>query len=334
MWLNRPQASENDPSRRCVLAGTVGMAALSAGRALAQQWPTRTVKIIVPYAPGGAADTLARLVATGLTQKLNQSVIVENKAGGAGIPGTDAVIRSTDGHTIGLIVSVHASSVALKMQLPYDAIRDIRPLTLIGEVPLVLVVHPSVKATTVNELVEAARQNPGKLFCATSGFGTGGHFALELLKLERGLDIKAVHYKGAAPAAQDLVGGHVQMQFATLSSVWPNVEAGTLRALAISTQTRSNLHPTLPTVAEGTGIPGFHIVEWYGLIAPPTMPAPLAQRLQASVVQVLTSDDVQAKSRQLGIEIRATSPEGLLRVIQTDIERLGEVVRRSGMKME
>ena len=323
-------------ARREVLIGALATAVAmsSGGPARAQQWPTRTLRIVVPYTPGGGADTLARMVQNGLGDSLGQSVIVENRPGGSGIPGTEFVIRSSDSHTIGLIVSVHASTVAMKVPLPYDPLADITPLTMVGQIPLVLALHPSVKATNVDELVEYARLNPGKVFAATSGAGTGGHFAIELFNLEKKIKIETVHYKGAAPAAQDLIGGRVQMQFATLSSVWQHVEAGRLRALAISTATRSPLHPDLPTFAEVAKIPGFNIVEWYALIAPPSMPRDIADRLQKALVSVIDAQDFRNRCNKVGIEAKSTTMDGLRQSIGDDIKRLSDIASRAEMKME
>lgn len=334
------RSERNTPApftRRSVLMGGLAAAtAVSTGHPARaqQQWPTRTVRIVVPYTPGGGADTLARMVQNGLGDTLGQPVIVENRPGGSGIPGTEHVIRSADGHTIGLIVSVHASTVAMKVSLPYHPINDITPLTMIGQIPLVLVLHPSVKATTVDELVEYVRRNPAKVFAATSGAGTGGHFAIELFNLEKKIKIETVHYRGAAPAAQDLIGGRLQMQFATLSSVWPHVESGRLRALAISTATRSPLHPNLPTFAEVAKIPGFNIVEWYALVAPPTMPRETAERLHKALVNVINAKDFQDRCTKIGIEAKSTTQDGLKQLIETDITRLSDIASRANMKME
>lgn len=329
-----PNLSSFGIDRRTILGG---LSALLVGRlstAHAQQWPSSSIRIVVPYTPGGAADTLARLIQDGLSSRLGQPVLVENKPGGSGIPGTDSVIRSTDGHTIGLIVSVHASSVALKMPLPYDPIVDVTPLTLLGRVPLVLVVTPEVKATNVKELVEEVRRGDRKFFAATSGLGTAGHFAVELLNLESDIKIEPVHYKGAAPAAQDLLGGQVHMQFATLSSVWPHVEAGKLRALAVSTAQRSSLRPELATLSEQTDIANFDFAEWYGLIAPPNTPAEHAQKLHAALVDAVKDQAVQDKCKSLGIEVETTSMDGLREMIKSDIERLSRLVERANIKLE
>lgn len=325
--------------RRSVIGGLLGSAVAttlltdSAARAQ-QQWPSTTLKLVVPYTPGGAADTLARMAQDGVGNSLGHPIIVENKPGGSGIPGTDAVIRSADGHTFGLIVSVHASSVALKMAVPYDPIADIAPLTMLGRVPLVLVVHPSVKATTVPELFQEVKASGKKTFAATSGAGTAGHFAVELLNLEAGIKIEPVHYKGAAPAVQDLIGGQVQMQFATISSVWPHVEAGKLRALAVSKANRTTLRPEIPTVKEQTKIDGFDFAEWYGLIAPPKMAADHIGKLRAALVKAIDSKTFQDKARLLGIEAKSSSSDEMRQIIKDDIERLTALVQRANIKLE
>ncbi|MFP1646637.1 Bug family tripartite tricarboxylate transporter substrate binding protein [Pontitalea aquivivens] len=280
----------------------ISIAAMSPVRA--QGWPGGAVTIIVPYTPGGAADTLARMIQDGLSKRLGQSLLIEIKPGGSGIPGTDMVVRSSDGLTIGLIVSVHATSVALKMSLPYDPLNDITPLSLLGRVPLILVVHPSVKATTPKELIEEARSRGKKMFAATSGIGTAGHFAVKFLNLNGGVQIEPVRYKGAAPAVQDLIGGQVQLQFATLSSVWPHVEAGSLRALAVSTATRSALRPELPTMAEAAGIEGFNFAEWYGIVGPASMPPENAAKLRDAIVQTLEDSLSRISARNSGSRSR------------------------------
>lgn len=274
------------------------------------------------------------MIQDGLSKRLGQSILIENKPGGSGIPGTDMVVRSSDGLTIGLIVSVHATSVALKMSLPYDPLNDITPLSLLGRVPLILVVHPSVKATTPKELIEEVRSGAKKVFAATSGIGTAGHFAVEFLNFNGGVQIEPVHYKGAAPAVQDLIGGQVQLQFATLSSVWPHVEAGSLRALAVSTAARSALRPELPTMAEAAGIEGFNFAEWYGIVGPASMPPENAAKVHDAIVQTMEDSAVQDKCQKLGIEIETSSMEGLRGLIEADISRFSSLVDQAGIKIE
>lgn len=321
-------------NRRELIVGAAALSLMSATSARAQSWPGGPVTIIVPYTPGGAADTLARMIQDGLSTRLGQPILVDNKPGGSGIPGTDIVVRSTNGLTIGLIVSVHATSVALKMSLPYDPVNDIKPLSLLGRVPLVLVVNPSIKATTPKELVEEIRAGGKKVFAATSGIGTAGHFAVESLNLNSGTKIECVHYKGAAPAVQDLIGGQVQLQFATVSSVWPHVEAGSLRALAVSTEKRSTLHPELPTVAETLGINGFNFAEWYGLVGPASMPDENATKVHDAIVETMEDAAVKEKCQKLGIEIETSSQDGLKSLIQNDISRFSALVEQAGIKIE
>jgi len=302
--------------------------------AQAQSWPNRPIRFILPNPPGGTNDILARMLQAPLQEILGQSVIVENRAGGSNIIATETVVRSPpDGYTIGTIISVHASNVALQPKLPYDSIKDIAPIAFLGYVGNIVVVHPSVKANSMQELIALAKANPGLIHHGSSGIGTSQHFSGELLKLRTGADFVHVPYRGGGPAINDLLGGHIQMMFGNFTSIVPYVRAGTVRPLAVTAGQRSPVFPDLPTVAEAANLPGFAVTEWYAVYGPRGLPPEIVAKLNAAFYEALKRPDIAAKLQDQGIEVEFMTPARLGEFIKAEIEKLGDIAKRANMRL-
>jgi tripartite-type tricarboxylate transporter receptor subunit TctC len=318
-----------------MLRTVVAVAAMAASLASSAQeaYPSKPVRIIVPFAAGGVADLLPRIVGEKLTQKWGQPVIVENKVGAAGNIGMAEGARAApDGYTL-LLAPAGNLTVNPKLfpNLPFDTQRDLTPVTLLAQSPNVLVVHPSVPAKTFRELVSYAKANPGKLNFASPGEGSGAHLAAELLNLEAG--IKAVHvpYKGIAPAVNDLLGGQVQMMFAGISTVIQHVRSGKLVALAIASPKRNPQLPDVPTVAE-SGIPGFDVTSWYGIVLRSGTPPAIVQKVQRDMAEALQSTDVKEKLASLGLEPVGNTPAEFDALIRAETKKWGDIVDKAGIK--
>jgi len=298
-------------------------------------WPTKPVRIIVPYAAGGVADLLPRIVGEKLAQKWGQPVVIENKAGASGNIGMAEGARAEpDGYTLVLAPTGNLTvNPTLFPKLPFDTQRDFTPVTLLAESPNVLVVHPSVPAKTFGELVAYAKANPGKLDYASPGAGSGAHLAGELLDLEAGIRTVHVPYKGIAPAVNDLLGGNVQMMFAGISTVLQHVKSGKLVALAIASPKRSAQLPDVPTVAE-SGLPGFDVTSWYGIVTRSGTPAPVVQKIQRDMAEALQSEDMRAKLGGLGLEPVGDTPQQFDALIRAESRKWGDIVQRAGIKVE
>ncbi len=286
----------------------------------AQEYPRQAIRMIVPYAAGGLPDTMTRIIGPQMTQSLGQQVIVENRPGAGGISGTEAVAKSpADGYTFA--------------KLPYDALKDFAPVSLIGSTSLFLVLHPSVPANSFQELVAYAKANPGKLNYGSSGLGSIHHLTTEALKAALGLDIVHVPYKGMGQAVPALLGGQVSMLFSALPAIEGQVKGGKVKLLAISTLKRSPQAPEVPTVAE-LGVPGFDFAPQIGLLAPAGTPAPIVARLAAEVSRAVKNAEVAQRFQQLGIEPAGNAPQEYDAQIRNDFERYGRVVRITGTKID
>lgn len=324
-------------TRRRSLAATLAVfaAAAAAPCAMAQDYPSRPVRIVVPFAPAGGSDTVARTVAQKLGEALGQPVVVENKPGAGGNIGTDQVAKAApDGYTFLMgVVGPVAVNPSLFGNLPYDPLRDFAPITQAVSVTNMLVVHPSVPANTVRELIEWGKRNPGKLSSGTGGTGTAGHMASELFKSMAKLDMAVVPYKGAAPAVNDVLGGQVNMSFEALLSTLPHVKAGKLKAIAVTTSMRSSQLPNVPTIAEA-GLSGYEANNWYGFLAPAGTPRPIIDRLNREIGKILSMPDVKEKLAGLGAEVIGNSPQQFATAIKTDVEKWKRVVVETGAKAE
>ena len=315
------------------LAASVVALGLPAASSAQDAYPTKPVRIIVPFAAGGVADLLPRVVGERLAQKWGQPVVIENKVGAAGNIGMAEGARAEpDGYTL-LLAPTGNLTVNPKLfpKLPFDTHRDLTPVTLLAQSPNVLVVHPSVPAKTFRELVAHARANPGKLNFASPGEGSGAHLAGELLNIEAG--IKAVHvpYKGIAPAVNDLLGGQVQMMFAGISTVLQHVKSGKLVAVAIASPKRNPQLPDVPTVAE-SGIPGFDVTSWYGIVVRSGTPPAIVQKLQRDMAEALQSGDVPARLAGLGLEPVGNTPAEFDALIKAETKKWGDIVEKAGIK--
>jgi tripartite-type tricarboxylate transporter receptor subunit TctC len=300
--------------------------------AFAQSWPAKPVRIIVPYPPGGPVDVSARLLAPKLQDALGQPFLIENKPGAGGNIGADFVAKSApDGYTIGMgAIATHAINPALMPNVPYDPVKDFRHLALVVQVPNVLVVNPELPARDVRELVAYAKARPGKLDFASGSTGSTGHLAGELFKQMTGTYMVHIPYKGAPPAVADLLAGRVQLMFDNLASALPNVKAGKLRALAVTTLKRSPTVPELPTLDE-SGLKGFDMTTWWGLMGPARMPADAAQRLSAEILKAMDAPDVRERLRAMGSETGAVrTPEQFTAFVETERRLYARLVKQSG----
>jgi len=307
-------------------------AVLAATGALAQAWPTRPVKIIVPFAAGGPADIYARLLAEKLQASLGQTFVVEDRPGGGAIVGTEAVVQSApDGYTLLMMSNTHTVNESLIPDKRYVLLRDLVPVAPVNYSDLVLVVHPSVPAKTLEEFLALARANPGKLNYASSGPGTPYHMAGELLKAMANVDIVHIPYKGSSGARTDILGGQVQMMFDAITTMAPNVRAGKLRALGTSGKTRSTVLPEVPTVSEA-GVPGYEAVIWLGVMAPANTPKPIVDKLNAEINRIVSSAEVRKAWAEQGAVPLSMTPDEFAKYMREDIEKWARVVKVSGAK--
>jgi tripartite-type tricarboxylate transporter receptor subunit TctC len=298
----------------CVLA-------ISAG-ASAQVWPTKPLRLIVGYPPGGFTDVLARKIQGPLSAALGQPVVVENKAGAAGIIAMEAIARSNDDHTIGMMTLQNIAVPATGATVPYDPRKDLVGVGILAYSPSVLVVNDTVPIKDVPALIAYAKKHPGELMAATTGNGTGQHFAVEKLKLGAGVNIGVVPYKGAAPAFTDLIGGRVHMMFGTYGSMRPNWESGKVRVIAVTTPKRTPLLPNVPTMAEVSGIPDFNLVEWFAVIAPVSMSKPAQAKLNAALNDIMKTPDYAEFAAKSGIEFAPISADETQSFLMKELDRL------------
>ena len=303
-----------------------------AGVAAAQPYPSKPIRLIVPLAPGGPSDTLARAVAVRLSEAMGQSVIVENRAGAGGTVGTDVAAKSPpDGYTMLLISNSFAINASLYSKLAYDTLKDLQAVTLIAAAPYLIAVHPSLPARSMKELLALARARPGQLNYASGGSGTGPHMTLELLKLGTGTSIVHIPYKGAGPALIDLMAGHVELQPVNMLVGLPQARAGKLRALAVTTAKRSAAAPEIPTIAE-TVLPGFDEGGQHGIVVPAGTPRENVARLHQGIIKVLQNPDVKDRLAAEGSEVVGNSPEQFGSIIRADIEKWARVIQRTGIR--
>jgi tripartite-type tricarboxylate transporter receptor subunit TctC len=322
-----------------ILAFFVAIAATTgagiATRATAADYPTRPVSLIVAFTPGGPSDVLARIIGRQMEKVLGQPLVIDNRPGGAGNIAAETVAHAApDGYTLlmgnnGLL----ATNQSLFRKLNFDGGKDFAPISLIGSQPNVLVVNPKLPIATMDELIAYAKANPGKLNYATSGFGTAAHLSAELFKSAAKVDLVPVSYKGAAPALQDLIAGHVQVMFATSASVVGFLKSGTLRPLAVTTLKRFSLMPELPTVAE-LGLTGFDATTWHGLVAPAATPRDVIDTLNRATVQTLKDADTLRQLHDIGVEVSASTPEEFAAYIRIEIPKWAAVVKASGAQVE
>jgi tripartite-type tricarboxylate transporter receptor subunit TctC len=293
-------------------------------------WPARPIRFIMPYAPGGSSEILARPIAQELSKNLGQPVVIDFKPGGGTTIGADLVAKSQpDGYTMVMMLSAHAINATLMPKLPYDTVRDFAPITLAATLPLVVVVPAQSPIRSFQELVAAARARPGKLTFASAGPGNTSHLSVEYLKSQLGLDMIHVPYKGSGPAIIGLLGGEVDFMFDSLSSSLPQIRGGKLRAIAMASARRSRILPEVATVAE-QGVPGFDVSVWYSVLAAAGTPAPIVQRLHAEFVRAMRAPEVKEKIEGFGYDIVGMTPAETDAFIRAEIVRWGKVVKDSG----
>ena len=317
------------------LAGIAAIAVATLSAAQTPAYPTKPIRLVVPFPPGGATDIIARAVAQKLSETWGQSIVVDNRPGAGGNIGTELVAKAPrDGYTLEMgTVGTHAINASLYAKIPFDNVKDFVPIILVAGVPNVLEVTPSLPVNSVQELITYAKANPGKLNFASSGNGTSIHLSGELFKVMTGVQMTHVPYKGSAPALQDLIAGQVQLMFDNLPPSLPQIKGGKLRALAVTSATRAPALPDVPTVAE-SGLPGFEASSWFGLLAPAGTPPAIIAKINAEVAAWLASPEGKEKLASIGANRAGGSPEDFARHIQAETAKWAKVVKESGAKVD
>ena len=319
---------------KLVMSAALSVLALNALPAAAQHFPSRPIRFIVPFPPGGGNDIVGRIVALKLGDGLGQSVVVDNRGGAGGTIGTDITAKAPpDGYTI-LVNNISlAVNHTLFRKLPYDTLKDLEPVGLIGRQPNIVVVHPGVPATSMRELIELARAKPGQMNYGSGGIGTASHLATEMLKLMAKVDMAHVPYKGLGPALTDLIGGRVQVIISTMASALPHMKAARLRPLAVTTAQRSSFFPEVPTMNEA-GVKGYEFSTWYGLLMPARTPKAIVDRVNTEARKALTSAAVKEQFTAQGLEPAASTPQEFGAYLRSEVEKWGKVVKASGATPE
>jgi len=304
------------------------------GVVMAQEYPAKAIRVVVPFPPGGGTDYMGRVVMQKVGESLGTTVVIDNRGGAGSSIGTEIVARSpADGYTVLIISGAHAINPSIYAKLPYDSVRDFAPVTMFASGPALLVVHPTVPAKSVKELIALARARPGQLNYASAGIGTPPHLSGELFKTMAGIDMVHVPYKGNGPAYTDLIGGQVTVMFPNVSTAMAHVRAGKLRALAVTTKNRTPSAPELPTISEA-GVPGYDVSSWYGLLAPAGTPPAVVSKLQTEIAKVLRSPDVSKNLTSQGLDLVGNTPEEFSAIIRSEIVKWAKVAKASGAKAD
>ncbi len=322
---------------RVLVAMLAVFATTRAAPAMAQPtgtYPSRVIRIVSPFPPGGNTDRIARLIGLEMGKTFGQNVLVENRAGGGGIVGTDAVAKSApDGHTMGIIISAHAVHPAMHAKLPYDAAADFTPISLLLRVPNLITVHPSLPVRSLGELLDLARKRPAEMVYATAGVGSATHLSGELLDAMAKTKMTPVHYKGGGPAVQDLIGGQIPMSINNLNVTLPFVRAGRVRAMAVTSPLRSPVLPDTPAVAET--VPGYQIGEWYMMIGPKNMPREVVAKIQGEIARILNEPALKARFlKEEGVELVGGTSDEAAALLKAELARWPDFVRKLGIKAE
>ena len=322
-------------TRAAVFACIATLAGSGAGSALAQNYPAKPVRIVVPQAPGAQSELFARMLGQKLGESLGQPVVNDPRPGAGGAIGAEVAARAApDGYTLLMGTnSTHGANPALYAKLPYDPVRDFAPIALTVGMPYVLSVHPSLPVTTLKQLIAFAKSRPGQLNFASAGNGSTHHLCGELLKSMARISIVHVPYKGGPPASAATISGEVSMLFNTVGSVHSHVKSGRLRALGVTTTRHSGQLPEVPTMAEA-GLPGFELQSWFGLLAPAATPKPIISRLNAETIKALNTPEMKSVIATMGANIMSGSPEQFAEHIKSEIGRFGEIVKAAGIKVE
>jgi len=307
----------------------------SAPTAWGQAWPAKPIKLVAPSTPGDAPDVIARMVAEKLSTALGQQVVVENRPGAGGVVGSDAVAKAApDGYTLIMgNAGSHGINAAVYSKLPYDIQRDFAPVSQVAVAPNVMVINPGVPATSVAEFIAYAKSQPGKLSYASGGNGSSAHMSMELFKSMAGIDLQHIPYKGSSPALTDVVAGQVVAFIGNMPPTVPLVKGGKLRALAVTTKTRSPLMPELPTIAE-SGLPGYETVAWFGVLAPAGTPPEIVNRLSQEIAKIAKSPEMREKLLAMGAEPVGGTPEEFKAVIDRDIAKWKPLAQKVGIKVD
>lgn len=324
--------------RSALMGAVLGLATLGAaaqsGPPASHEYPNKPIRWIVPFPPGGGLDTMSRIIGQRLTERWSHQVVIDFRPGAGGNVGTEIAARAApDGYTVVVVAVTFTSYPSLSSRLTYDPVREFVPVTLLSTTALILVVHPSVPVKSVKELVALAKARPGELNHASTGIGTASDLTAELFKSVTRVKAVSVQYKGHTPALIDLVGGHIHMMFSNAPSGLPYVEAGKLRALAVTTLKRSALLPKLPTLAE-SGLPGFDSSAWFGLLAPAGTPQAIIGKLNGEVVRILKLPDVQLSLVKLGFEPVGNTPQEFAAYIRAEIAKWAKVIKASGIRAD
>lgn len=307
---------------------------LTVGAAQAETYPSRPIKIVVSYPAGGANDIIARSVAPEMTQDLGQPVVVDNRSGAGGTIGADAVAKApADGYTLLMAAGAHTLAPSLYKSLPYDIVKDFAPVTLAASSPYLLVAHPSLPADSAAALLALARAKPGEINFASSGVGAPPHLAGVLFQKLGGVTLTHIPYRGDTPALTDLIAGQVQLYFSAVSSATAHLRAGKLKALAVTSKTRSSALPDVPTLAE-SGLAGYDLGTWWGLLAPAATPRPIVERLNAAMRKALAAPAVQARFRDLGLEPGTIALDDYAAFVKAEVARFAEIAKAAGVQPE
>ena len=302
-------------------------AALVPHHAMGQSWPTKPVRFLTGFGVGGSSDQLARMIASQLSTSLGQQVIVDSRPGGNGVAGTALAAKApADGYTYLVVFDAHATNPSLQKSLPYDTLRDFTPVMLFASSPYGLVVAPASPYVTLGDLIAAAKARPGELTLGSSGIGSRGHLAMVLIEQRAGFKITQIAYRGPPQTITDVIGGQITMQMGTFFFVSPFIKSQRVRALAVTSAARMQQLPEIPTVAE-QGFPGYEVHSWWGIVAPAGVPKPILQRLHAEMKNVLGTQQMRERLEQLGMTIRASSPEEFTRYLVSEMQLWGKVVR-------
>jgi tripartite-type tricarboxylate transporter receptor subunit TctC len=307
---------------------------LLASQALGQSYPTKAVKVMVGVPPGGPTDTVARAVVPDLAEALGQPVVIENRPGASAVIASELVAKAPpDGHTLAFIYITHATNPSLMAKLPYDTLRDFAPVSMVGQQSMVLLVNPAFPASSVQELIAAAKATPGKIDYGASDSGSAPHLAAELFKMMSGTQLTPIYYKGTAPAMTDLIAGHIPVMFISNISALPHVKSGKLKALAVTGAQRTALAPEIPTVAE-SGLAGYEVYGWYGFAAPARTPRAIINRLHAEVAKIAQNPKMKARLAGQGLELVGSSPEQFDAFIRAELAKWSGVLKAAGVKPE
>lgn len=318
--------------RRTTLTGALAAIGLLAGPAIAQHYPERAIRLIVPFAPGGANDIVARLAGSKLAERVAQPVVVDNRAGGNAVIGTELAAKALpDGYTL-LIVNINfVINPAMMSKLPYDAARDFAPISLLATSPVVLASHPTFPVTSVKDLIAYAKANPGKLNYSTSSAGSTTHIPMELLASMAGISMVPIHYKGGGPAMIDLLSGRIPIGFTTILSVQQHLRSNRLRAIAVSSGNRSTALPNVPTVAE-SGLPGYDFSGWWGVVAPAKTPVAIVNRLSTEFAKIQHEPEMRDRLANEGAEPQTNTSDEFAKFLRTETIKWGKVANDTGLR--